>query len=222
MGRIMKYSLVIPCHLLPDKNHELLVFTVKCINSIKKYLKDYELILVDNGSTVDAYYLQDKADVYIRNKTNLGFAPAVNQGLKIARGEYVSVCNNDIEFLHDWFSLASDNFKPNTGVISSHLHDHDPEHKVGRQVADWQLMFGALWMTTREAIDKVGYLDEGYKVGMWEDRDYWKRMEAQGYELAKIGWCNHTGNATWGKMPNQNETFVANQKRFEDRWLRTG
>jgi GT2 family glycosyltransferase len=219
MGMGMKFSLIIPCYLLPDKNHELLGFTMKCINSIRKHLSDYELILVDNGSTVDSNYLIEQADVYIRNKANLGFAPAVNQGLKIARGEYIAVCNNDIEFIHDWLSLAWDSFKPKTGVISSHLHDHDPQHNVGRIDCKWGGMFGALWITTKSAIDKVGYLDEGYRVGMWEDRDYWKRMEEAGYELAKVGWCNHTGNATWGKMPNQNEIFIANEKRFKDRWL---
>lgn len=214
----MKFSLVIPCYLLPDKNHELLGFTMKCINSIREHLNDYELILVDNGSPVDSFYLQGEADVYIRNKANLGFAPAVNQGMKIAKGEFISVCNNDIEFIHDWLTLASDNFRENTGVISSHLHDHDPNHKVGRMTCDWGGMFGALWMTTRKAIDSVGYLDENYIIGMWEDRDYWKRMECALYELAKVGWCKHTGNATWGKMPNQNEIFMANKTRFEAIW----
>lgn len=214
----MKFSLIIPCLLLPDKDHELLGFTIKCVNSIRRHLTDYELILVDNGSTVDSDFLQHEANVYIRNKSNLGFAPAVNQGLKIARADYISVCNNDIEFLHDWLSLAWDSFKPKTGVISSHLHDHDPNHNVGLMKCDFGGMFGALWMTTRSAINKVGYLDEGYKVGMWEDRDYWKRMEAEGYDLAKVGWCNHIGNATWGKMPNQAEIFNENQKRFEARW----
>ena len=169
----IKFSIVIPCYLLPDKDHELLGFTADCIHSIEKYLDDYELILIDNGSPVDSWFLQEEADVYIRNKKNLGFAPAVNQGLKTARAEYITVCNNDIEFIHDWLSLAKDSFHTETGVVCSHLHDHDPNHQVGRMPCNWGGMFGALWMTTRNIIDKVGYLDEEYKMGMWEDRDYW-------------------------------------------------
>ncbi len=215
----IKYSIVIPCYLLPDKNHELLGFTSDCIHSIEKYLDDYELILVDNGSTVDSWFLQEEANVYIRNKTNLGFAPAVNQGLKLAKGEYIIVSNNDIEFINDWFAEASNYFYPNTGVISSHLHDHNPRHDTGRMTVDWGDMFGALWMTKRNVVDKVGFLDEGYSIGMWEDRDYWKRVQKVGYQLVKAGWCKHIGNATWGKMPNQNEIFLANKKRFEEKWL---
>jgi len=215
----IKYSIVIPCYLVPYNSNELTGFTKNCIQSIRKYSSDYELILIDNGSTVDSDYLMEEANVYVRNKTNLGFAPAVNQGLKLATGEYIIVSNNDIEFINDWIADATSAFNETTGVLSSHLHDHDPEHKVGSIIVDWGGMFGALWMTKRSVIDKVGFLDEGYVMGMWEDRDYWKRIEKAGYKFMKAGWCKHIGNATWGKIPNQHEIFNANQKRFEEKWL---
>lgn len=211
------FSIVIPCYLIPDKDCELLGFTQNCILSIRRYCTDYELILIDNGSTVGQDYLLNEADRYVRNSSNLGFAPAVNQGLKLACGTYITVCNNDVEFLHDWLSLASDAFDEKTGAVSSHLHDHDPLHRVGREPVKYGSMFGALWMTKREVLNDVGLLDEGYIVGMYEDRDFFLRIQRAGYELAKIGWCNHVGNATWGKMPNQHETFMQNKRRFEEK-----
>ena len=102
--------------------------------------------------------------------------------------------------------------------MQAFLHAHDPEHKARRRAVGWGLMFGALWMTHRDVVERVGYLDEGYERGMFEDRDYWKRMEAAGYELVKAGWCNHAGNATWGKLPNQREIFLRNKERFEKKW----
>jgi GT2 family glycosyltransferase len=61
----------------------------------------HELILVDNGSTdgsveyVKEHYPNARL---IENGKNLGFAPAVNIGLKAARGDYLYVLNQDLRF----------------------------------------------------------------------------------------------------------------------------
>ena len=211
-------SIIIPCYMLPDKDHELLRFTRQCIASIGEHLHDYELILIDNGSPVDGDYLREQADIYIRNRTNLGFGPAVNQGLRIARGQWLVVSNNDITFLHDWVSTAIDAWDERTGIISSHLHDHDPEHRAGRQVAPWGHFFGALWMVSREVLSSVGYIDESFERGMFEDKDLVRRVIQSGHEHIKVGWCRHVGNATWGKLPNQQEIYIRNRDYFNRKW----
>lgn len=212
-------SIIIPNLLLPDKNAELLRFVTNCVDSIRRHTDaSFELIMVDNGSPIGGDYLRSVADVYIRNPHNLGFGPAVNQGLKLARGEWLIVSNNDIEFIHDWVDNAIEAWQDGTGVVSSHLHAHDRLHKVGRQVVPWGHMFGALWMTRRDVLDVVGYMDEGYGIAMYEDKHLWLTMEAAGYSLVKAGWCNHIGNATWGKMPHQKEIFFKNKARFEKQW----
>ena len=212
-------SIIIPCLLLPEKEAELVRFTENCIVSIRHHTTaDFELVIVDNGSPTGGAYLRSIADIYVRNPTNLGFGPAVNQGLKLARGEWLIVSNNDIEFIHDWADTAIAAWQENTGVISSHLHDHDRLHKAGRQVVPWGHMFGALWMTRQEVLDVVGYLDEDYGIGMFEDRAMWRTIAAAGYDLVKAGWCNHIGNATWGKMPHQQEIYLRNKAKFEAEW----
>ena len=164
-------SVIIPCLILPDKDAILLRYTEHCLKSLREHTAlDYELILVDNGSTIGCNYLIDWADTYIRNKTNLGFAPAVNQGLKIARGEWLVVSNNDITFIHDWISNALDVWTPDTGIISSHLHGNDKEHKRNRIEVPWGHMMGALWMTHRSVVEKVGLLDERFERGMFRGR----------------------------------------------------
>ena len=82
----------------------------------------------------------------------------------------------------------------------------------------WGHMFGALWMTRQEVLDVVGYLDEDYGIGMFEDRAMWRTIAAAGYDLVKAGWCNHIGNATWGKMPHQQEIYLRNKAKFEAEW----
>ena len=126
----MRASLIVPCYVTCE---ELWQYTQTCVTSqYNCRLADDEIVLIDNGSE-DLWYDEffHWSDIYIRNRTNLGFAPAVNQGLKLATCEWLVVCNNDIEFLDDWIGNAIANWEPDTGIISSHLLAHDPERKAG-------------------------------------------------------------------------------------------
>lgn len=213
-------SIIVPVLLLPDKDCELVGIVRDCFASIRAQTPPpYELVVVDNGSIIEADWLRDEADVYIRNDENLGFGPAVNQGLRAASGKWLAVMNDDIVVLEGWLDLMQQAWHADTGAVSSHLHDHDPEHKAGRQEAHGGLMFGALWLTRREVVDEVGYICEDYAFpGYWEDRDYWKRLEAAGYKLAKAGWCRHIGNATSGKIAESHVAFKANEELFLQKW----
>ena len=85
--------------IIPNLNGER--FLSECIESLAgQTYKDFELIFVDNASSDDSVKIveefKDKLDLtIIQNHENLGFAPAVNQGIKIARGEFVLLFNND-------------------------------------------------------------------------------------------------------------------------------
>jgi len=219
----MEVSVIIPCYLLPDggdlyPENELLELTKQCLDSLHEHCGDFELVLIDNGSPIGGDYLRHKADVYIRFQENLGFAPAVNAGLRLASGDFLVVSNNDIVFVEDWIKTAQDAWQANTGLVCSHLLDNDPKREVGRCKIPLGHFFGSLWMTSHHIINAIGYLDENYKIGMYEDKDYVKRVEAVGYEVIKVGHCQHVGNATWGKLPNQQKVFVQNQERFKRKW----
>lgn len=80
---------------------------VDCINSILDSTPrvSYEIIAVDNGSEDGSIgYLKTQNSKLkvtsqklklILNKRNLGFARAVNQGIKVAKGDYVLLLNSD-------------------------------------------------------------------------------------------------------------------------------
>lgn len=62
-----------------------------------------ELIVVDNASTDDSVALVEPvATQVIRNDSNRGFSAAVNQALRVARGEYVLLLNPDCHLLPDY------------------------------------------------------------------------------------------------------------------------
>ena len=62
--------------------------------------QDFELIVIDNGSTDESleiarsYCGRDRYTL-IENAENTGFSHAVNQGIAIAKGEYMALFNND-------------------------------------------------------------------------------------------------------------------------------
>src|SRR5690606_38016835 len=66
-----------------------------CLRSLKGInYPNWELILVDNGSTDGSEKISTKHTL-IKNNTNVGFATANNQGYKKAKGEYILLLNND-------------------------------------------------------------------------------------------------------------------------------
>lgn len=76
--------------------------TDDCLASVQKSLKDsdvtYEIIIVDNVSTDGSKEMIAKKYpkvVLIKNKDNVGFGRANNQGMRIAKGEYILLLNSD-------------------------------------------------------------------------------------------------------------------------------
>lgn len=73
-----------------------------CVTTLAQDLAgiSHEIIVVDNGSTdngVDLISTLPAVSV-IRNGSNLGFAKAVNIGIRAARGNYLYILNQDLRF----------------------------------------------------------------------------------------------------------------------------
>jgi len=73
--------------------------TLACLDAVfATVTKSFEVILVDNGSTdgtADEVARRRASVNVLRNPENRGFAAAVNQGLKLARGRVIVLLNND-------------------------------------------------------------------------------------------------------------------------------
>jgi GT2 family glycosyltransferase/glycosyltransferase involved in cell wall biosynthesis len=82
-------------------NHDGGEFLLPAVESVVQ--QDYpadrlEVLLIDNASTdgsVEAVEARFPAVRVVRNATNDGFAPVVNQGARLAKGEYLALLNND-------------------------------------------------------------------------------------------------------------------------------
>ncbi len=118
-------SIIIPCW-------NELEYTRQCVAALKRHTREHwELIVVDNGSTDQtATYLaglQDLAAVpvtVVANASNRGFPAAINQGLQVARGEYLVLLNNDVVVTDGWLDqlIGLANAKPEREDASSQMH----------------------------------------------------------------------------------------------------
>src|SRR5262249_12548045 len=74
----------------------------------------------------------------------------------------------------------------------------------------------------RDVFEDVGPLDERYRVGMFEDDDYSRRMKEKGYRLvcARDSFVHHAGRAGFKLLGDAqyNEGFSTNRRIYEETW----
>lgn len=133
----------------------------KCLESLEKSkYRDFEIIAVDNGSTdgsVEAIEARYKDIKILRNEENLGFAKAVNQGIKQATGEYIFLLNPDSEVkpgsLEELVKFAKK--RPETGVVGAKLLN--PDGSIQPSVYHFPTIWRAIaeyWLGKKGAYEK--------------------------------------------------------------------
>lgn len=220
--------------------------TKDCLESvIKNTGLVYRLIIIDNGSDPEtAQYLDSLKDkvkdlLLVRNKENLGYVKAINQGFKVSNSEYVCLLNNDtivtLGWLEEMVSIANDNL--DIGIInpsSNNLGQYVPKdmsiESYANSLTEFKGKFAELGQCTgfcmlikREVLDKVGSFDEAYEVGYFEETDYCRRVQKEGYRFAraKAAYVYHIQHKSFSNRLDNEELFEKNRKIFESRWGRS-
>lgn len=150
---------------------------------------------------------------------NAGFAENVNAGLRAATGDVIIVCNNDVEFIqHDWLEHLLKPIEDGYGIVSIRSSDCDGWATEDR--LEENAKFGSIWAITRESFEKIGYLDERFGMGLFEDLDYWRRAREAGVKIAKnhAGLVEHQGKATFKEADPNNDMFMKNMFIYKQKW----
>lgn len=195
-------------------NEQILNLTDLAIQS----LGNVELIIIDNASTLGGGQLREWADVYIRNKENLGYAKAVNQGLKLCdKDEIVCISNNDIRVSPNWQEIIPRVMEA-PDVVSLHYR-MIPYSQPFNHGNDTWLGSKEKWCTSSFfVVRNVQLYDENY-LNSYDDWDYWKRMRDQGYIQAYTNQAEyqHMDSFTQQFVPQRNENDTRNREYFKQK-----
>ncbi|WP_048745176.1 methyltransferase domain-containing protein [Paenibacillus sp. P22] len=225
-----------------------LEYTKQCIESIRSYTEPntYELIIVDNGSTDGSReWLAEQEDIrLLLNEENVGFPKGCNQGISMSAGEQILLLNNDVVVTTNWLSnmltcLYSDNSIGAVGCVTnncSYYQSIPVEYETIEQMQlfaqrmnvsnpemwDERLMLiGYCYLFKREILDEVGFLDEIFTPGNYEDNDYSYRIRLAGYRLmlCRDTFVHHYGSVSWKEnSPAYIELMNRNRKAFQKKW----
>lgn len=246
LGTFPMVSVIVLCYNQLD-------YTRTCVDSILQNTAypNYELIMVDNASSDGtADYLRQLASREERvrlvlNDSNRGFAGGNNDGLAIARGEYLLLLNNDTVVTRGWLTNMVKHFRDwrvglvgpltnscgNEARIPVDYKDMDAMHRfafdytqrhMGGEYPHRGVLAMFCLMISRAAYESIGPLDENYGIGMFEDDDYTMAAWRKGFEaiMAEDAFIHHCGSVSFNVLEDEYRMgiFNANRRYFENKW----
>jgi GT2 family glycosyltransferase/glycosyltransferase involved in cell wall biosynthesis len=211
----------------------------------------YEVIIVDNASrdrTADLlvqFATRDPRLRVVRNDENPGFAAANNQAAGLANGEYLLLLNIDTIPSPGWVArLVRHCVKhPDIGLVVPVTNNIGNEAKIRvpyinlsgmEQFAidlgadklgeTLDMSVGPLFcaLLSRAVWNRVGPLDERFRIGMFEDDDFSVRIRKAGFRVVAAEDCfvHHFGQGSFAKLApaDYQEVFAMNRRLFEEKW----
>ncbi|GAE35933.1 glycosyltransferase family 2 protein [Halalkalibacter akibai] len=141
---IPKISIIVPVY-----NVEL--FLHKCIISIlSQTFKDFELILINDGSTdksgeICDVYSQKDSRIKVIHKKNEGQSSARNKGLEIARGDYIGFVDSDDWIEQDMYkTLYESSIKANADIAVIGFREVNEKGNVLSEYLPQNLLLGEI------------------------------------------------------------------------------
>ena len=192
--------------------------TRACIESIREHsVLFYEIILVDNGS--DSQECQELSklgtEVCLHYKELLGYPAAINRGVVASSGTYICLLNNDTEIrTPKWDKIlisalesypGAEIISPTVDMIGNPFQRVEGPN-VGIFESPYDLYFVFVLMR-RSLFDRVGFLDERFGLGNWEDIEFCGRVKSQGgkFIVDHSVFAHHAGHSTFSKIMSHDE-----------------
>ncbi len=220
--------------------------TKRCLESMLDHSKIVDsVVVIDNASSDEtpellssfASRFEQKGISFavIRNAQNVGFGRACNQGVRLAKGKYVAIVNNDTWLMPAWDeALAQVLEEKNLDAVGPHFDERpfseDPvttaKEFLRKSPNQFRKHFVPILMFFRmSSVEKLkfehgGIFDERYFV-TYEDTDLKKRMEDLGMKWGQTSrsylWHQSMGTrGTPGLIPTGYE--AEGLRLFMEKW----
>ena len=158
----------------------------KLLDSLSKQtLKDFEVIIIDNASSDNSLNIIEQVSSshmllslhVLKNRENFGFCISNNQGLKLAKGDYVVLLNNDTYVDTVWLEelVKRAEFADKPVAVVSRIIDEDTNLSHYGNFYD---VYGA-------SLERVTVTDAGFFYGCGAS------LLIRKYALEKIGGLDH-------------------------------
>lgn len=186
----------------------------RCFSSLERTTPSFKsVILIDNNSdkqTLNAIsiyksILKKGTFLFHRNDENLGYAKALNQGIKLSSSPFLVFANLDIEFMENWLPPLIEQLKdPTVAFAGPKIYDSNgrlnscgiggtEEKRFHRgwgkkdrgqydKTEEVISLSGALFASRRDIFDKIGPFDENFFL-YFEETEMHIRARRAGYKI---------------------------------------
>jgi GT2 family glycosyltransferase/Flp pilus assembly protein TadD len=211
----------------------------------------HEVVFVDNGSSDETVKwlrkIVRKNPHYrlIENRKNLGFSKGCNQGIEVSTGEYILLLNNDVILTENWLArmLECLTIAEDIGIVGSMTNQISGPQKVPgvnysslegltayartfgeknryRRIPHDRIV-GFCMLFRFQLVEDIGFLDERFGSGNFEDDDYCLRASLAGYRNIIAGdvFIHHHGSRSFiGNRIDYGLSLSGNRRIFVEKW----
>jgi GT2 family glycosyltransferase len=195
--------------------------------------------VIDNGCNPQVFntWIRNRFDDlnYISLPFNHGFIRATNLGIAaslLTNSEYVLLMNADTRVEGDstWLErliqpMVSDESIGAVGAVSNNVYGQQRRNEPTKLTSYYfvQALIGFCLLLRKEAIAKVGLLDERFEPGNYDDFDYSLRLHKAGYKLAvaESVFIHHEMHASFKELDKTepfNQLLATNQGKLMEKW----
>ena len=205
----------------------------------------------DNAQRItDKYLAKGLKGFFIRSEKNLGFSGGNNVVIKrfLEDSEITNICmlNSDVIVTDYWLDYLTEKDYDAVGPVTNatgneqtvsvdyEVKPNQAAFKLANQFAKYRhetfkglefetsILYFFNTIISRRVIEKIGFLDERFYPGSFEDGDYCLRMKKAGFHQMIVRGCyvHHFGSGSFSKLEMSNRINISNvnRRRFEEKW----
>lgn len=228
-------SIIIPVYF---NSYPVFHQTGNCIGSIREHTDNaktpYEIILVINGETEIKLTepRQSFADKVIQLPENMGWATAINRGIRVASGQYIALVNNDVQVFEYWLEDLQEALLAGLDLVMSAPMYGNPYGRaveaenlrnlvMDKPIAETFVDFNdfSCILTTKALFAEIGVFDEQFFMYM-EDLDFLRRMDKYGKKHASTKRVNihHIIGSTAMSMSETPKIVNESREKLKAKW----